>query len=437
MAQRLQEGDLALVDKADPTLSLYQLLDPVVLANPYPLYHRLRIQDPVHWDPFLHAWIVTRYADVVTVLHRFSADRTPSAEQLTEMGLSALNPIAQVMVKQMLFMDPPAHTRLRSLASKAFTPRRVEVLRSHIQEIVDRLLDAVQSAGRMDVIADLAYPLPAIVTAEMLGVPVADRDQLKAWSADFAELLGNFQHNPDRAPRILRSVEEMTAYFRAAMHEQQAHPREGLINALMTATIEGDRLSEDEVIANCIVTMVGGQETTTNLIGNGLLSLLRHPDELQKLRMEPSLIPSAVEELLRYESPSQHTARLAPEDVELRGKRIHRRQAVIAVMGAANRDPERFPDPDRLDITRKDNRHVAFGWAAHFCFGAPLARIEAQIAFETMLRRLPSVTLESGPLIWRHNLGLRGLTALPVVFGDRSTERLLHAGSIRGHSCPN
>ena len=165
--------------------------------------------------------------------------------------------------------------------------------------------------------------------------------------------------------------------------------------------------------------MVGGQETTTNLIGNGVLSLLRHPDQLQKLREDSSLIPSAVEELLRYESPSQHTARLAPDDVELGGRRIPKRQAVIAVMGAANRDPERFPDPDRLDITRQDNRHVAFGWAAHFCFGAPLARIEGQIAFETMLRRLPNLVLEPQPLVWRHNLGLRGLTALPVVFGDK------------------
>ena len=176
------------MNKPDPTLSLYHLLDPEVLANPYPLYHRLRTEDPVHWDPFLHAWVVTRYADVVMVLHRFSADRTPTPDQLAKMGLSTLSPIAQVMVKQMLFMDPPAHTRLRSLASTAFTPRRVEVLRSHIQEIVDTLLDTVQSAGRMDVIADLAYPLPAIVTAEMLGVPVTDRDQLKAWSADFAEI---------------------------------------------------------------------------------------------------------------------------------------------------------------------------------------------------------------------------------------------------------
>jgi len=397
-------------------LSLYHLLDPAVLANPYPLFHRLRTEDPVHWDPFLHAWVVTRYKDVVTVLHYHSAERTPTPEQLTAIGLASLNPIAEIMVKQMLFLDPPAHTRLRSLASQAFTPQRVEVLRGHIREITNRLLDKVESKGSMDVIADLAEPLPCIVTAEMLGVPVEDYQQLKAWSQDFAEMLGNFQHNPDRAQRILKSVLDMADYFKSAMREQRTRPRGGLVSSLMNAQIDGDRLTEDEVIANCIVTMVGGQETTTNLIVNGVLALLRNPDQLEKLRSDLSLIPSAVEELLRYESPSQHTARLAPEDTILGGKRILKRQAVIAVMAAGNRDPERFPDPDRLDISRTENRHLAFGWAAHFCFGAALARIEGQTAFELMLRRLPNWTLDPGPLVWRSNLGLRGLTKLPIHF---------------------
>jgi pimeloyl-[acyl-carrier protein] synthase len=403
--------------KKDKVLSLYHLLDPAVLANPYPLYHRLRTEDPVHWDSFLHAWVVTRYPDVIRVLHHFSANRTPTPEQLSKMNLSALNPIAKVMVRQMLFMDPPDHTRLRGLASAAFTPSRVERLRAHIQEIADSLIDGIIAKGRMDLIADFAAPLPAIVTAEMLGVPVADHEKLKDWSADFAEMLGNFQHNPERFPRVLRRVENMGNYFRSAMNEQREQPRDGLIHAMMKAEVDGSKLNEDEIVANLIVTMVGGQETTTNLIGNGMLSLLRNQGEMEKLRGDSSLIPSAVEELLRYESPSQHTARLAPEDLEMGGKQIRKRQAVIAVMGAANRDPERFPDPDRLDITRQDNRHVAFGWAAHFCFGAPLARIEGQIAFETLLRRMPKLAMETdAPVVWRHNLGLRGLTALPVVF---------------------
>ena len=402
---------------ADSTLSLYHLLDPEVLADPYPLYHRLRTEDPVHWDPYLHAWVVTRYADVVTVYQRFSADRTYTPQQLSTMGMSALSPIAQVMVRQMLFMDPPAHTRIRSLAARAFTPRRVEQLRSHIEDIVDGLLDAVAERGEMDVIQDLAYPLPAIVTAELLGVPPADRDQLKAWSEDFAEMLGNFQHNPNRFTRMLNSLDGMLTYFREAVSRDRIEPTEGLIHALRTAEIDGDRFTDDEVVANTIVTMVGGQETTTNLIGNGMLALLRHEDQLERLRADMSLIPSAVEELLRYESPSQHTARLAPDDTTLGGKQIRKRQAVIAVMAAGNRDPERFPDPDRFDITRTDNRHLAFGWAAHFCFGAALARIEGQTAFELMLRRLPNWALEPGPLVWRTNLGLRGLTALRMSFG--------------------
>jgi len=401
---------------AAPAVSLYELLDPEVLANPYPLYRRLREESPVYWDPFLCAWVVTRYRDVVHVLRHYSAGRTPTPQQLDAMGLMAVSPIAQVMVKQMLFMDAPAHTRLRSLAASAFSPARVAALKSHVSEIVERLIDRVAANGRMELIADFAAPLPAIVTAEMLGVPVEDHEQLKDWSADFAEMLGNFQHNPDRVARVAKSVAEMTAYFYGRMDELRRNPRPGLVHSLMTAEIQGERLTGEEVVANSIVTMVGGQETTTNLIGNGLLTLLRHPLEMRRLMDDPSMIPAAVEELLRYESPSQHTARLAPEDTELGGQRIAKRQAVIVVMGAANRDPEQFPDPDRLDLGRKENRHLAFGWAAHFCFGAALARIEAQTAFEALFRRLPNLQLEPGPLEWRENLGLRGLKALPVKF---------------------
>jgi cytochrome P450 len=407
---------MAVMPTKQAPLSLTQLLDPEVLANPYPLFHRLRTEDPVHWDPFLHAWVVTRYADVITVLHHFSADRTPTPEHLEKIGLQDLAPIAQVMVKQMLFLDPPTHTRIRKLASYAFTPGRVAVLRGHIRDIVKDLIDAIVEKGRADVIADIAEPLPYTVTAEMLGVPVTDAPQLKVWSQDFAEMLGNFQHNPERAPRVRRSLEEMTKYFQSAIREIRRHPREGLIHSFLTAESEGDRYTEEEVIANTIVTMVGGQETTTNLIGNGVLTLLRNPGELARLKPEFSLIPSAVEEMLRYEPPSQHTARLAPCDSELGGKKILKRQAVIAVMAAGNRDPERFPQPDLFDITRKDNRHLSFGWAAHFCFGAALARIEGQVTFEEMLRRLDNWSLNENCLTWRENLGLRGLKALHIAF---------------------
>jgi hypothetical protein len=233
-------------------------------------------------------------------------------------------------------------------------------------------------------------------------------------------MLGNFQHNPDRARRALRATENMVAYFQKQMREQEKNPRPGLVTSLMNAEVDGSRLTEEEVVANLIVTMVGGQETTTNLIGNGLVSLLDNPDQLELLKNDSSILPSAIEELLRYESPSQHTARLATDDMVLGGKQIQKRQAVIAVFAAANRDPERFPDPDKLDLRRTDNRHVAFAWGAHYCFGAPLARIESQIAFETMLRRLPNIQLQPQELVWRENLGLRGLTSLLIRFDRRN-----------------
>jgi cytochrome P450 len=400
------------------SLSLYHLLDPGVQANPYPLYRRLRTEDPVHWDPYLHVWLVSRYEDVQLVLQRFLAARSPTPEQLTSVGLGELTPIAHVLVRQMLFMDPPAHARLRGLAAAAFTPARVEKIRQHIQDITDSLIDAVLSKGRMDVMADFADLLPATVTTELMGLPVSDRDQLKKWSKDFSEMLGNFQHNPGRVAPMLKTVEDLIAYFRDKVREQERNPRDGVVQAFVNAEVDGDRLSEAEVIANCIITMVGGLETTTNLIGNGLMLLLKHRSELTRLRENPSLMPSAVEELLRFESPIQHTGRLAPEDVELGDKRIGKRQAVLALLGAANRDPDRFPNPDSFDITRTDNRHLAFGWASHYCFGAPLARMEGLIAFSTILRRLPNLALDPVPLVWRFNQGFRGLEALPVSFGS-------------------
>jgi cytochrome P450 len=316
------------------------------------------------------------------------------------------------MTKQMLFMDAPAHTRLRSLASQAFSVARVERLTEKIHAVATELLDGLVGKEEVDIISDLAEPLPAIVTAVLLGVDVADHPKLKNWSAAFAEVLGNFQHNPERALRVLNNLEEMTAYFKDAV--RNGGERDGLIRDLATARVNGEQFTEEEVIANVIVTMVGGQETTTNLIGNGTLTLLRNPDAQAALRANPAMMQSAVEELLRYEPPSQQTARLAPTDRELGGKLIKKGQAVIAVMAAANRDPARFPDPDKLDLARQDNRHLSFGWGAHFCFGAHLARLEGRIALQALLNRYPHMALTPKPLMWRDNLGLRGLLSLPV-----------------------
>ena len=291
-----------------------------------------------------------------------------------------------------------------------------------IEKIATELINTVvlRGTGRIELLADFAEPLPAIVTAEMLGVPVDDHRQLKDWSAAFAGMLGNFQHNPDQLDGVLHALQGLTGYFQDAIREQRKRPREGLVQALMSSEVDGDRLTEEEIVANCIVTMVGGQETTTNLIANGILTLLRNPDQLARLRLDSEVMPLAVEELLRYESPSQHTARLAPQDGWLGGKRIAKRQAVIAVMAAGNRDPARFPDPDRLDFDRPDNRHLAFGWAAHFCFGAPLARLEAQIALQALLGRFQTLELTGCDLAWRENLGLRGLQALPLWYEAKS-----------------
>jgi pimeloyl-[acyl-carrier protein] synthase len=413
-------GEATVLCTASPAgekpLSLFRLYDPEVLANPYPFYHELQREDPVHWDPFLHAWVVTLYDDVTTVLRNFSAKCAPDPERLAEIGLSSMSEIGRTMVRQMLFMDPPTHTRLRGICSVAFTPHRVETLRQHIQAIVDSLLEPHLHECQIELMGDFANRLPAIVMAELLGVSTSDHEKLKKWSADFAEILGNLQHNADSAARTLRSLEEMSSYFQQAVREQRQNPGSGLIAALITAQVDGQRLSDESIIANCILLTVGGQETTPNLIGNGMLSLLRHPDQMSLLRQNPALLSSAIEELLRYEAPSQHTTRLAPEDTQLGSRKILKQQSVIAIMGAANRDEKHFPDPDRLDVTRQENRHLAFGAGAHFCFGAPLARLEGQIGFSTLLNLTSDIALGSEKLAWRENLGLRGLEALPLVF---------------------
>jgi hypothetical protein len=394
--------------------SLHRLLDPAVLADPYPLYRDLRERAPVHRDPYLHVWLVSRYRDAIEVLQRFSAKRAPTPDRLTEVGLGQLAPIARLLVQQMLFLDPPEHTRLRSLAASAFTPRRVEVLRSHIHEVADDLLDEAEKRGEFDVMADFAHRLPAIVMVRTLGTPAADYPLLKQWASDFSDILGAYQHNPVVATRLLSGLEDMTAYFREAVRRGRSEVTAGLISAIATAEVGGDRLTEDEAVANLIITMVGGYETTSNLIGSGLLTLLRHPSALERLRSTPDLMPTAVEELLRYESPIQHTVRLAPEDTELAGVEIPKDKPVMVLLGAANRDPEQFAEPDALDIGRVDNRHLAFGWASHFCFGASLARAEGSIALSRLVARFPHLRLVSEDVTWRPNPGFRGPAALPV-----------------------
>src|SRR5271170_2027482 len=265
-------------------LSLLHLLNPEVISDPYALYRAFREHDPVYWDPYMHAWIVTRYPEVITVLTNYSADRTPALDLLERLGLSFMKPFSEMMMQQMLFRDGAMHARLRSICSAAMTPRRVEEMRTVIELIADRLIDTFIAKGKMDMIADFASPFPAIATATLLGVPVEDHRLLGAWVIDIAEVLGNFQHHPDRVAEIVQSLQDMKSYVAAKMEEQRRHPTEGLIHSLMTAEFDGDRLSDEEVIANTIITLIGGHETTTNLIASGFLTLLQEPESLLLLR---------------------------------------------------------------------------------------------------------------------------------------------------------
>lgn len=412
----MQDNANALSRPYDESLTLLRLLDSDTLEDPYPLYRALRSHDAVYWDPRMHSWIVTSYPEVVMVLTDFSADRAPRPEHLDRLGLSFMKPFAEMMNQQFLFMDEPMHSRLRNLCSAAFTPRKVEAIRNDIRSIASELIDKVVTSGHIDIVRDFAVPLPAIVTAKLMGLPVADHAQIGAWVNDIVEFHGNFQHHPDRVRSIVRSLEDLKSYVLDRISELRRLPNSGLIYLLMTAEIDGRHLTDDEVVASAIVTIIGGHETTTNLIASGFLTLLRNPSSLEQLRSHPEIMTSALEELLRYESPVQHTTRVAPTHMLLGGKLIRKGEKVVAILAAANRDPNRFLDPDRLDLLRPDNQHLAFGWGAHFCFGAPLARMEGQIAFGVLLRRLSRPILIDKKLEWRANAGLRGLTALNVAF---------------------
>ena len=389
-------------------------MDPEFVADPYPMYHRLRAEDPVHRSP-LGFWVLTRYEDVVSVLRdpRFAKEAIATfvAQKL---GVESASGIGISMLDR----DPPDHTRLRSLVSKAFTPRVVEGLRPRIQQIVDGLLDQAEDRRAMDVIEDFAYPIPVIVICEMLGVPVEDHERFRGWSLDLARgldatLLGA---GADLAQRARSSRLALADYFRELIADRGQAPRGDLLSALIAAEEAGDKLSEQELLATCILLLVAGHETTVNLLGNGTLALLRHPDQLALLRDQPGVIVGAVEELLRYDGPVQRTARVPSTDAVIDGHAIRAGEMVMPFIGAADRDPAHFPEPDRLDLKRGDNRHVAFGMGIHFCLGAPLARLEGQIAINTLVRRFPKLALATDRPEYRQSLTLRGLTSLPVAF---------------------
>lgn len=386
---------------------------PEFRRNPYPTYHRLRTEDPVHSSVLPGVWVLSRYADVVTALRDPRFGRA-DAESFWRERLGD-GPAHGIVTKWMLFRDPPDHTRLRTLVNKAFTPRAIENLRPRVQAIVDELLDAVQHDGGMDLMAAFAYPLPVLVICEMLGVPAKDREVFKNWSGDLARIL-----DPILTPEIVERghalMADMASYFRDLIAHLRKHPQGNLLDAMIAAEEAGDRLTEEELLANCILLFGAGHETTVNLIGNGMLALLRHPDQAEKLRQDPTLIESAVEECLRYDSPVQMTGREVKEAMELGGRRLQAGERVFTLLGSANRDPAQFPDAECFDITRKENRHLAFGHGIHFCLGASLARLEGHLAIGTLVRRLPGLTLATDTVQWRDAFTLRGLQALPVKF---------------------
>src|ERR687897_43345 len=397
------------------------LFDPVFKADPYPTYARLRSSAPVHRATLPDGrgvWLITRYEDVLAVLkdERFVKNWRSALTPEQRAEIPTIPEVMKPLSQNMLDTDPPDHERLRALVSRAFTPRLVERMRPRVQAIADGLLNAVQERGEMDLIDDYAFPLPITVIAELLGVPAEDRNSFREWSD--AAVSGN--STTEYLEEVLvPHMEAFSDYLRRMFEEKRMNPKDDLISALVRAEEAGERLSEDELLGMVFLLLIAGHETTVNLIGNGMLTLLQHPAQLEKLKNEPALIKGAVEELLRYDGPVEtSTERFAREDVAIGGAGVPKGGVGKVVPGSAGHHPQRFTAPDALDITRAHNRHLAFGKGIHFCLGAPLARMEGQIAIGTLLRRMPELRLKGSPdaLSWRPGMILRGLRGLPVEF---------------------
>jgi pimeloyl-[acyl-carrier protein] synthase len=389
----------------------YYPLSPRVYRNPYPTYTRLRRHDPVHWNTLGRSWVISRYRDADAILRdhtRFSNDtrhRRPSRAFQT----SATYPRGP----SMLFLDPPDHARLRALVQQAFTPRAIEALAPRIRQIAEHLLDQIVDPTSFEVMEGLARPLPLIVMAELLGVQTAERAQFQTWSRQRARALEPTMTARERQEAD-QAADALDGYFLGLMKQRRVEPRDDLISALVAAEAAGDKLTEDELVVMLRLLLVAGNETTTNLIGNGLLALLQHPDQLQLLRSDPGLTTGAVEELLRYDAPVQVDGRTALADMQVGDRLIQKGQGVLLLIGSANRDPDVFDRPDQLDITRQGPNHLTFGRGIHHCLGAPLARLEARIVFETLLERFGHMRVLVARPSFRDNVVLRGLQELPI-----------------------
>lgn len=400
------------------------IAQPDFFDDPYPAYRTLRAEAPLAWSDTWGGWVITRYEDVAMVLR--DARRFSSAgrikyilDTLPDDARSRTGLLEAHYRVGIAHMDPPAHTRLRALLAPWFTPRHVEALRPRIRHLAGRLVDealAHAGDGRVDLMRALAYPLPALVVLEMLGAPTADTDKLRAWALDINLLFSGGGRAPaDRVAQAQEGLAAMRAYIGELIAERRLHTSDDLIGRLVAAEQEGDRLNDDELVSTCVTLFVAGHETTTNLVGNGLVALLRAPQEMARLRAQPLLMEQAVEEMLRYDPPVHRSWRIATEEVALHGQLIRPGEMVLLMIGAAHRDPATFAWPERFDITRRENKHLGFGLGIHFCLGAPLARIEAPEALNALLARTSALALtEEPPLRWRQDVALRGVEALPV-----------------------
>jgi len=384
--------------------------------DPHATWRALREEAPVYRSPVFRTVILTRYDDVLAVLRdaNFTTDRRSVPLMETATRAVRDDPEMTAMIgRSLLTIDGPDHTRLRKLVSKAFTPRRIEALRPRLQHCVDELLDDCAAQGEMELVRDLAHPLPVIAIAELLGVPTSDRDRFAGWSKDLVQLLDPFQAQGGIAP-VRRATHEIFAYFDGMLAARRSEPRDDLLTAMIAAEEDGERLDRLDLLTLAALLLVAGHETTSNLIGNAVLALLRHPEERKRLQDDPALITTAVDEFLRFDGPIQLTDRAVREDCEIGGHRIRKNQLVGLVLAAANRDPARFPDPDRLDLGRRDNPHLAFGHGNHFCLGSQLAKLEAELAIGSLVRRFPDFTGPPDPTGWRRSMIIRGPEAVPL-----------------------
>lgn len=400
------------------------LLSAEAISDPYAYFGHLREVDPVHWNERHGSWVITRYAEVSACFRdsRISSDRVNPHfdERGDEANESWLELVRRVLAGWMVFKDPPEHTRLRGAVHRAFTPKTVRQLQPRVQLIIDELLNAWPSRGEVDFVKEFAFPLPAIVIAEMLGVPPSDRELFKQLSDDLHPLVFGGLSVPDRHERAGRALMRLADYMRDLLAHFRHRPADNLMSGLASRIATGD-LTEDEVVANCVLLLFGGHETTTNLLANGLRALLLNADQLAGLRERPDVMPLAVDELLRYDGPAKLSVRWVAEDLDLAGQQIRAGQRTLLVQAAANRDPAVFDRPNDLILDRATNPHLAFGVGPHYCLGAPLARLEAQLAFAELLRRYPKARLADGELEWHRTLLIRGPKALPLHTGSQQT----------------